>query len=170
MPEEPGFVVVGRILAPWGVRGEVKVEPITDFPDRFSPGEEVYVEGHLFKIEGMRCHKGKILLKLATVDDFAAAEKLRGLFLEIPETKLHPLAADEYYHFQLIGLEVRTTDGRLLGDVVDIIATGSNDVYVVRGKQGELLIPAIEDIVKSVELDRKRITVKLVAGLLRDEA
>ena len=161
---------MGVVVGPWGVRGEVKVEVMTAFLDRFSAGEEVYVKGHPLKIEGAKWHRGRIILKLTTVDSIEAAGKLRGLFLEIPESKLHPLSENEYYHFQLMGLEVWSTEGKLLGEVADILATGSNDVYVVRGEQGELLIPAVEDVVKSVELDKGRIIVKLIEGLLQSEA
>ena len=170
MPQDSRFIIVGRVAAPWGVRGEVKVEVMTDFPDRFSALEEVHIDGCPVSIEKSRWHKGKVIIKLATVDSIEAAEKLRGRFLEIPQSKLRPLPEDQYYQFQLMGLEVCTTDGKLLGQIADILPTGSNDVYVVHGEQGELLIPAIEGVVKSVELETGRVIVELIEGLLPRKA
>jgi len=170
MPQEHQLIVVGRVVAPWGVKGEVKVEVMTDFPDRFSPGEEVHINGCPMRIEKSRWHKWRAIIKLGTVDSVEAAEKLRGRWLEIPSSKLRPLPQDQYYQFQLIGLEVLTTEGQHLGRIADILPTGSNDVYLVQGELGELLIPAIEDVVKSVELEKGRIVVELIAGLLQGKA
>ena len=170
MAQERQLIVVGRVVAPWGVKGEVKVEVMTDFPDRFSPGEEVHIHGCPMNIEKSRWHKGRAILKLSTVDSVEAAEKLRGRWLEIPASKLRPLPQDQYYQFQLMGLEVWSTEGQHLGRIADIVPTGSNDVYVVRGELGELLIPAIEDVVKSVELEKGRIVIELIAGLLQGKA
>ena len=170
MPQDHQLIVVGRVVAPWGVKGEVKVEVMTDFPDRFSPGEEVHIDGCPVRIENSRWHKGRVTIKLVTVDSVEAAEKLRGRWLEIPSSKLRPLPQDQYYQFQLIGLEVWTTEGQHLGRIADILPTGSNDVYLVQGELGELLIPAIEDVVKSVELEKGRIVVELIAGLLQGKA
>ena len=170
MPQDHQLIVVGRVVAPWGVKGEVKVEVMTDFPDRFSPGEEVHINGCPMRIENSRWHKGRVTIKLVTVDSVEAAEKLRGRWLEIPSSKLRPLPQDQYYQFQLIGLEVWTTEGQHLGRIADILPTGSNDVYLVQGELGELLIPAIEDVVKSVELEKGRIVVELIAGLLQGKA
>ena len=169
MPEDSRFIIVGRVGAPWGVKGEVKVEVMTDFPDRFSPREKVYIDGYPVSIAGSKWHKGRVILKLTTVDSAEAAEKLRGRFLKIPDSKLRPLPEDQYYRFQLMGLEVWTTDGERLGQIVNILPTGSNDVYVVHGERGELLIPAIEDVVKAVELERGRVTIELVEGLLQEK-
>ena len=170
MLQDSSFIVVGRVLAPWGVKGEMKVEVMTDFPDRFSPLEEVYIDGSPVSVEKSRWHKGKAILKLATVDSVEAAETLRDRFLEIPESRLRPLPEDHYYQFQLMGLEVWTTEGKLLGHIANILPTGSNDAYVVHGEHGELLIPAIEDVVKSVELDKGRVIVELMEGLLQRKA
>lgn len=170
MLQDSSFIVVGRVVAPWGVKGEMKVEVMTDFPDRFSPMEEVYIDGHPVSIERGRWHKGRVILKLASVDSIDAAEKLRGRFLEIPQSRLRPLPEDHYYQFQLMGLEVWTTEGERLGQIADILPSASNDVYVIRGDQGELLIPAIEDVVKSVELEKGRVIVQLIEGLLQRKA
>ena len=161
------FIVVGRVLAPWGARGEIKVEVMTDFPDRFSPQAEVHIDGRPMTIERSRWHRGRVILKLATIDSVEAAQELGGRFLEVPQSQLRPLPKDEYYQFQLLGLEVWTTEGELLGRIAHILPTGSNDVYVVPSGHGELLIPAIEDVVKSVDLERGSIVIEVIKGLLR---
>ncbi len=160
-------IVVGRVVAPWGVKGEMKVEVMTDFPDRFSPEEEVYIAGSPVIIEMSRWHKGMVILKLAKIDSIEAVEKIRGQFMEVPRGKVRPLSENEYYQFQFIGLEVWTTDGEFLGSITKILPTGSNDVYVVRSGDREVLIPAIDDVVKSVELEQGRIVIEVIEGLLQ---
>lgn len=161
------FIAVGRVVSPQGVWGEIKVEVTTDFPDRFSAGAEVYIEGRAVTIESSRWHKGRVILKLATIESVEDAEGLRGKFLEVPQSHLRPLPEGQYYQFQLLGLEVWTTEGKLLGRIAHILPTGSNDVYVVPSRHGELLIPAIEDVVKSVDLEMGRIVIELIEGLLQ---
>jgi 16S rRNA processing protein RimM len=160
------YVAVGRILGPWGLRGDLRVEPLTDFPERFALGSSLYVEGVAYVIERCRWHKGKVHIKLSGIDSAAAAEALRQRFLEVPEEDLKPLSEGEYYQFQILGLEVRTTEGEPLGKVTQILSTGSNDVFVVRGEGGELLIPALDDVIKAIDLDEGRMEVELVEGLL----
>ena len=170
MSQDSQFIVVGQVVAPWGIKGEVKVEVMTDFPDRFSPQEKVHIDGCPMTIETSRWHRGRAILKLASVDSVEAAQELRGRFLEIPQSKVHHLPNDLCYQFQLIGLEVWTTEGELLGRIDHILPTGSNDVYVVPYGNGELLIPAIEDVVKAVELKNGRIVIEVIKGLLPDKS
>ena len=164
------FVAVGRILSPVGVRGEVRAEVLTDFPERFSANANIYIDGREVNIQSCRWHRGRAILKLTGTDDIEGAQKLRGRFLEILESQLRPLPEDEYYQFQLLNLEVWTTDGRLLGQIAQILPTGSNDVLVVPTDKGDLLIPAIEDVVKSVDLDEGRITIDVIDGLVPQKA
>ncbi len=162
----PEFLVVGRILAPFGTRGEVKVQVETDFPDRFTPGRAVYLNGRPLEIESSRAHRKHRLVKFAGIDTIEDAEKVRHQDLSITRSELQPLDSDQYYMFQLMGLDVLTTEGEILGEIVDIIVTGSNDVYVVRGGRGEILIPAIEDVVKLVDLENRQMTIEAIEGLL----
>ncbi len=162
----PGFLNVGRVLAPRGTGGEIKVRVETDFPERFTPGRLVYVDGRPLEIESSRAYKQHILVKLATVDSIEDAEKLRDRYLGIPLAELHRLPSDEHYAFQLIGLRVTTTEGKYIGRIADIMITASNDVYVVEGERGEVLIPAIEDVVKSIDLDKGGIVIEEIEGLL----
>jgi len=162
----PGYVAVGRIVGLWGLRGDLKVEPLTNFPERFAAGGSVCLAGAAYAIERSRWQRGRALLKLAGIDSVTAAEALRDRLLEVPEDEIRPLGEGEYYHFQILGLEVRTTAGEVLGRVEQIISTGSNDVFVVRGQRGEVLIPAVDDVVKSVDPAAGRIEVEAVEGLL----
>ena len=165
-PAPPESLIVGYILAPWGLRGEVKVEVVTDFPERFAPQKVVYLNTRPLEIESCRPHKQHLVVKLASIDSVEDAEKLRGQDLTIPRSELYPLLQGQYYTFQLIGLDVLTTEGQCLGQVTDIMATASNDVYIVEGKRGEILIPAIEDVVKSIDLDKGEIIIEPIEGLL----
>lgn len=159
-------IAIGRVLTPWGAYGEIKVEVLTDFPERFSPKRDICVNKKTMTIERCRWHRGKAILKLATIDSAGDAEKLRGQFIEVPQSQINPLAENEYYQFQILGLDVWTTDNKLLGQIERIISTGSNDVYVVPTENGEVLIPAIEDVVKSIDPNRGRITIEIIEGLL----
>jgi 16S rRNA processing protein RimM len=163
-------IAIGRVLAPWGVHGEIKVEVLTDFPQRFSPKRDVCINHKTMTIEGCRWHRGKALLKLAGIDNTGSAEKLRGQLLEIPQSQINPLGENEYYQFQMLGLGVWTTQNDFLGQIDRIISTGSNDVYVVPTADGEVLIPAIEDVVKSIDLDEGRMTIEVIEGLLPKKA
>jgi 16S rRNA processing protein RimM len=165
----PGYIAVGRILGPWGLHGDLKVECLTDFPQRFVAGGSLCLGGTAYAIERCRWQRGRVLLKLTGIDSATAAEALRHRLLEVPEDELRALGEGEYYHFQILGLEVRTTTGEVLGRVEQIITTGSNDVFVVRGQRGEVLVPAVDDVVKSVDPETGRIEVEAVEGLLKPE-
>jgi 16S rRNA processing protein RimM len=156
----PGYVAVGWIAAPWGVHGDLKVQPLTDFPERFQHGAVLWMQGRRHEVQRSRWSRGLVYLGLSGIDSRNAAEELRGALLEVPESELTPLPEGQYYRFQVIGLEVCTPEGRSLGRVAEILSTASNDVYVVRGGRRELLIPAIEDVVKEVDLKGGRVVVE----------
>jgi 16S rRNA processing protein RimM len=160
------FVTVGRVLAAFGIHGEVKVEVLTDFPQRFAPQSQVLIQGSPMTIERSRWHKGNMLVKLAGVDNRERAEELKEVGIEITPQQAPSLPEDHYYHFQVIGLEVWTSRGEPLGKIAEVLTTGSNDVYVVNGPRGEILIPAIEDVVVSVDIPRGRMVVEPLKGLL----
>ncbi len=163
---EPLFLTIGRILAPWGIKGEVKIQVLTDFPDSFATQNQVYLNGHPLTIERSQHHDKHLIIKLATIDDRGAAEKLRGYDVEIPLSQAHTLPEGEYYPLQLIGLKVQTEEGEPLGEVVDIWLRESNDIYVVRGQRGQILVPAIEDVVKSIDLQNGTMVIEVITGLL----
>ena len=164
----PRYLVIGRVAKPWGVRGEVKVEVMTDFPDRFSLLRKIYLgpEAVPFALEGFRLHQGAALLKLKGCHDRTTVEKLRGQWVQIPIEEAVSLEQDEYYEYQIVGLAVWTADGEYLGTVDEIISTGANDVYVVRGEGREALIPAIEDVVLKINLAQGQLVVELMEGLI----
>ena len=164
----PGYAAVGRVLSPWGLHGDLKVEPLTDRPDYFAPGRSITIAGQTRIVEHSHPRGRLLYLKLSGIDDRNAAEALRGQLLQVPESDLEPLGEDQYYRFQLIGLSVRSTTGEPLGHVCRILSTPSNDVFVVHGPRGEILIPAIEDIVKEIDIERSTIIVEVVPGLLQE--
>ncbi len=173
---EPRYLVVGRVLRPHGIRGELRVEVMTDYPERLDEHAFFYLARpdspesvRRYPLEKLRPHKGALLLKLGGCDDRNAAEALRGLLVQIPFQDAVPLEAGEYYHFQLIGVEVETEDGRELGRVTEVLQTGANDVYIVQGAGGELLIPAVESVILELDLESRRMVVHLLAGMLGDE-
>lgn len=167
-PNSPRYLVIGRIVRPWGVQGEVKVEVLTDWPERFALLDDVYLgeEATPYHLERFRLHQGHALLKLVGCDDRNAAEALREQLVQVPPEEAMPLDEDEYYVHQIEGLEVWTDEGESLGQVVEVLFTGSNEVYVVHGPRGEVLIPAIADVVMQVDLEGGRLVVHLMDGLV----
>ena len=160
------FIAIGQILAPWGIKGKLKVKVITDFPQRFAPSSTVYVNRQSMTIDSTEWRKGKVIVKFDAINSIKAAQRLQGQPIEIHQSQLYSLPEGQYYHFQLIGLEVWTTQGELLGHITEILAAESNDNYVVKGDEGEILIPAIEDVVKSIDLNKGCIVVEAIPGLL----
>ena len=161
---------VGQIVNTHGIKGEIKVVPFTDDISRFDKLKKVYVktkkESKLYQIEGVRYHKNMVLLKLQGIDNPEQAELLKNSFLEIDRGDAVPLKEGTYFIADLIGLEVYTDEGKLLGKVDDIYNTGANDIYVVKDELGKtILLPGIKDVIKQVILDEK-IIVHLIPGLL----
>ena len=161
---------VGKIVNTHGVKGEVKVMPTTDDPSRFKKFKSVYVMRKTmttYEIETVRFHKGCVLIKFKGIDDMDAAELLRGSEIKIDRKDGVPLGKDEYYISDLYDMEVYTEEERFLGKIVDIIETGSNDVYVLKkaDRPKDLLIPAIKQVIKNVDVAGKKMTVHLLEGL-----
>jgi 16S rRNA processing protein RimM len=166
---EPAFdpdtaVTVGRILAPHGVRGEIRVEALTDFPERFEPGSRLYIQESTVVVERARGQGRTLIVKLAGIDDRNGAEALRNAEIKASPRPEH-LEEGTFYRDDLIGLEVVDARKNVLGSLTDILATGSNDVYVVRGRRGEILLPATDDVILEVDLPHKRIVVEVIEGL-----
>jgi len=153
-----------------GLRGELKVEPLTDYPQRFERGAALWAGERTYTILGARMHQKALLLELEGIDTVEAAEAMRGLMLEVPEGELAPLPEGAYYRFQIVGMDVVDTGGRSLGRVAEVLDTGANDVYIVRGDEGELLIPAIDAVIKEVDVARGRMVVELLPGMERRTA
>ncbi|MDU4959937.1 MAG: ribosome maturation factor RimM [Sporomusaceae bacterium] len=157
---QPDLIIIGKIVAPHGVRGDVRVNPLTDFPERFLTMKQVLAGEQLLPLESAKMHKQFLLLKFGGRDDRNAVEELRGRLLYVPRSETVPLPAGEYYIFDLIGMDVYTTDGRAIGKVAEVLATGSNDVYVVERPSGRpLLVPALKTIVAELDTAAKRMVI-----------
>ncbi len=137
---QQSYIAIGQIVAPHGIRGEVKVEPLTDFPERFKKGARVFLgqkvdagEVVATEIAAARPHQGRWLVLFGNTKDRNAAEALRDRYVLIPEADAMPLGEHENYAHDLIGLDVVTNDGVALGKLVEILFTPANDVYIVRG-------------------------------------
>jgi 16S rRNA processing protein RimM len=152
------------------VRGEVRVELLTDYPERLSLHSTLYLgpDFQPHRQESIRFHQEIALIKLEGCKGRDQAEALRGQTIYIPREEAAPLEGDEYFHFQLVGLVVVTDEGEALGKVIEILETGANDVYIIRGTRGEILLPAISEVVLDIDLESQRMTVNIPLGLLDD--
>jgi 16S rRNA processing protein RimM len=171
------LVAVGRIARAQGREGEVVVDPLTDFPERFGELDRVFLvdagvtgeaaEADSRRIESCRMHKGRPVLKLAGVSSIGDAEALRGKELRIHEGELLPLPEGSFYHFQLRGFSVSDRARGDIGVVEDVLSTGGTDLLVVRDASGnEILVPFCEAIVRSVDLPRGRVDIEAPEGLV----
>ena len=172
------WILIGEVVAAQGNQGEVKIIPHTDFPERFFNMEEVRLfslneaePALVVPIETCRLHKEAVILKLKGIDSISEAESLRKMQVKVHVNELMPLPPNRYYIFQVIGLKCITTDGVELGRITDVLQTGANDVYVVRPNPGitklqEVLIPAIDDVVLEIDVEKGHILVNLLDGLL----
>jgi 16S rRNA processing protein RimM len=157
------LVLVGRVVKPQGRRGEVAVEPFSDRGDRFPGLTRVFAgapgsEARELRVAGCFPHKGRFVLKLEGVDSIDDAERLRGAELRIPETELEQLPPGSFYYHQLQGLAALDEQGVPLGEVESVMETGApTRVLVVRGAEGETLVPFASEFVKSVDLEARRI-------------
>jgi len=155
------------VARPFGLGGELRVDLLTDYPEQLVRLRTVYLgpEAQPWKVEGVRLHKGGALFKLSGCNDRNAADALRGALVQIAREDAVPLEEGEYYEHQIVGMTVVEQDGTLLGKVSEIISTGANDVYVVVGPEGELLLPAIESVILEIDLDADRMVVHMMEGL-----
>lgn len=162
------LVAIGKVVRTHGVRGHLKVVPYGEILEGLGAGEEVSARlpdgsvERLIAVE-VRPHGKSVLFLSREVRTAAEAHPLVGAEICVPESRLPALAADEFYWHQLIGLEVRSVDGRRLGTIRHIIETGSNDVYVVQEGREEVLIPALAEVVREVNLERRLMVVDLPA-------
>lgn len=154
-------IVIGKIGAPHGIRGEVRITPLTDFPGRFENLRMVFVEEQEIVIERMQYHHRFIILKFAGVNDRSAAELFKGKLLHVDRKDVPPLEPGEYYAFDVIGLKVTDEVQGELGEIVEILKTGSNDVYIAKQNGQETLIPALKSVVLQIDLENGRMQVCL---------
>lgn len=167
---DPNYMLIGRVLRPHGVRGELRVEQFTLVPEYFE-SEVLYLGRRpsqlaAYEVESTRFHQGKALIKLAGIDDRDEVDKLRQLWVYLDREEAEPLEDGEFYLYQLMGMRVVTDEGEELGKVTDTISTGANDVFVINGPRGEILLPDIEEVVLNIDGEKELITVHLMDGLV----
>lgn len=165
------YLEIGQIVNTFGIKGQVKIVPFTDDITRFDELKEIYVEKKnelkLFQIEQVNYKKNMVILKLKGIETVEEAEKLRNCYLKIDRKDAKKLPKDTYFIVDLIGLDVYTDEGKLLGKVDDIYNAGSSDIYVVKDELGkQILLPAIKDVLKEVDLENQKIIVHLIKGLV----
>ena len=171
IPAREERVTIGKVLKPRGLRGEVKVLPLTDIPDRFeqlhtvvvslAQGQEVTLE-----IERVNYYNGCVYLQFSARNSLEDVQELVGGLLQVDQSDVPELPEGIYYHFEILDSMVYTEENRQLGRVVDILETGSHDVYVVQGNDREYLIPATKEIVRHIDREQRTITIHPLEGLL----
>jgi 16S rRNA processing protein RimM len=172
IPGEPEFLVVGRLGKPHGIQGEIVMDVFTDFPERLKSGISVWVGPQYkeIKITNKRPHSRGMLLSFEGYQHREEVSALRNRLVYVRTVNLPQLEEGEYYHHQVLGMQVVDEEGGTLGSIVRIHETGANDVYVVQGESGtELLIPAIESVILAIDLEHHQLQVRLLPGLLPDE-
>lgn len=174
VPQPPinDWITLGTIVAPFGLHGEVKLLAQTDFPDRIAAHKTLYLgaDHRAYPLEKAHPHAGVILLKLAGVDDMTAAERLRNLTVFIPATEAAPLAPDQYFIHDLVGLRAQHISGADLGVVADVISGAAQDLLVIRfpGKP-DVLVPLVKALVPTVDLPNHIAIIDPPAGLFDDD-
>ncbi len=168
-PHEPHYLIIGRVLKPWGFRGELKIEILTDFPERFASLSKVFLgeDAKPFSVERARLHGGRAaIIKLQGVDTPEDGAKWREALVQVERSEAVPLPEGQVYLYQVLGLLVKTTQGETLGKIVEVLDTSANDVYVVQSSTGEILIPAIPSVIKQTDLERGEMIIEPMEGLL----
>ena len=166
---EPAYLVVGFLRRAHGVQGEMLMDLHTDFPERFRNGRKLFVgEAHeVMTVEGVRSHAKGLLIKFKGVETPEATARFRNQWVYIKATEAPPLPEGQIYQHELFGFQVVDENESLLGELVEIIETGANDVYVVRNESGkEILLPAIPSVILDLDSVRRLMRVHLLEGLI----
>ena len=162
---------IGQIVNTFGIKGFVKVNPFVDDVSRFDDLKKVYIKKQKvlkeLEVEEVKYHKNMVLVKFKGIDKVEEAETLRNSYLEVDRENAIELQEGEYFIADLLGLDVITDEGKTLGKLEDIFNTGSNDIYVVKDEVGkQILLPAISEVIKEINLEEKKILVHLLEGLI----
>ena len=165
------YLEIGQIVNTFGIKGMVKVKPFTDDITRFDKLKKVYIENRTVKkeyeIEEVKYHKDMVLIKFKGIENPEQANLLRDMYLLVDREEEQPLEEGTYYIVDMIGLDVYTEEGELLGKLEDIFNTGSNDIYVVKDELGkQILLPAISDVIKQIDMENRKMIVHLISGLI----
>ena len=173
LPGEPAFLAVGKLRHAHGVHGEMFMQVITDFPDRLQPGAILYLglEGKQLHMTKRRQHRDGLLLTFEGYTTPEEVNQFRNQVVFVKSVDLPPLADGEYYHHQLIGLQVITDAGKSIGIVTEILETGASDILVIRPETGpDVLIPIVDAFIHRIDLTKGEIIVHLIPGMLAEEA
>ena len=162
---------IGQIVNTYGIKGYLKIVPYTDDITRFEKLESIYIEVKKelkdFIIEDVKYSKNLVLLKLKGIDDINSAEIYKNCYIKIPRSQAVKLPENSYFIVDLIGLNVYTDNDEELGNIIDVFSTGANDIYVVKNELGkQVLLPAISDVIKKVDIQNKKMIVHLIDGLI----
>lgn len=168
------YFVIGRVIAPWGVNGEIKIEPLTDNIDRFKCLESGYlditgeIEMPKLKVQSVKfLTKNYVVLKFESIDTIEDARKIQGAYIKVNRKDAVKLPKGHYFIFEIVGLKVYDLNDRYLGVITEVLQTGANDVYVMNGDDGrECLIPAIKQVVKDIDLNNKTMTIDPLEGMI----
>jgi 16S rRNA processing protein RimM len=167
-PGEPAFLVIGKLRRPHGVSGELLMEVFTDFPERIQPGSLVYTgEAQLpMRVRSRRFHQAGMLIAFEGYLDSESVQELRNCLVYVPKEDRPSLPEGDYYHHQILGLNVVDEAGAQLGKVTEILETGANDVLVIAlEKGGVMLLPYIDSTVRAIDLPARKMVVRLLAGI-----
>ncbi len=168
--EAGGRIKVGKIVSAVGIQGEVKVYPYTDYPERLAELKGVFAADEWFAIQRVRYQKNMVIVKFEGVDDRNAAEAMRERFLTIDRADLRQLDEDEYFIFDLIGLEAVDQDGARIGTVSDVIQNPAQDIYEITSDSGRKhLIPAVHEFVTEIDINHGIMKIKPIEGLLDEQ-
>lgn len=166
--DEPreGYTAVGRVARSHGLRGELRVSAFAAGAPNLRPGSHPLLGGVAMEITSARPSGDAWIVAVDAVHDRTSAERFKGQLLELPDSEIVRVAEDSYFFHELIGLRVVTAEGENLGRVTEVLQPGANDVYVVEGPRGEVLVPAIADVVLSIDLPVGVMTITPLPGLL----
>ena len=157
-----GRIVIGRVGAAHGIQGDLRIIPLTDFPERFAALREIMVGDELLHVERVKPQGKNVLMRFREYAVREEAQRLTGRLLTVARADAAPLDEGEYYVFDIVGLTVYDEANHELGTVENVIRTGSNDVYAVRAEDGhEILIPALRSVVREIDVPGGRMTVRL---------
>lgn len=170
----PAYLVLGEVLRPHGIRGELRIRLLTDYPERIASLKTLYLADKPepetvvpYEVQGMRMNGDYGLLRLKTIATREDADRLRGLYLLVDLPNAVPLDEGEFYLYQLIGLRVETVEGESIGTLVEVLETGANDVYIINSpRYGEVLIPVTPETIVKTDVEAGHLIVKLPDGLL----
>ncbi|MBS4539774.1 ribosome maturation factor RimM [Clostridium sp. D2Q-11] len=159
-------IQVGKIINTHGLKGELKVLPLTDDPQRFNNLNKMYIDNKEYIIEKVWYKKGFPIITIQNFNDINDVLIFKNKYIYITQEDMIELEEDTYFIFQIKGLNVVTVDGIEIGTIKDVLTPGANDVYVVKGKDKEYLIPAVKEFVKEIDLEEKKMVIMPIEGLL----